>query len=342
MRMLDHVPMRAARTLAGALHFAGLDVGKLYAECGVELAQLFDRTAQIPYARWCALWRRAEVESRDPLLGVRAGGGVDLSFFAGVVPETDHTLVHLCSASATVGESLERYAHYFAIGFGAPSVALHREGGKLALVYTAPSPEEPTSLADSVMGLVVNYLRTLAAKPIQLAVELADRRAGADAYRKFLQVPVTTGNPRNAVIVPARAASMPMRSAKPADVPRLLARAEQELAARALPRGFLAEVRTVIAAQIEQGGADTVAAVADALQTSRRTLARKLAAERTSYQALLDDVRTEIATRDLAAGAPITRVAQRLGFADASSFTRAFRRWTGETPATRRGTSRTP
>ena len=345
-RIIDHVPMRAARTLAGALHLAGVDVRALYAGVGIDLAQLFDRSVSIPYARWCALWRRAEVESRDPLIGVRTSMGVDLSLFAGLVPENDHVVMHLVCASATVGESLERFAQYFAVGFGAAQLELVRAHGKLVAVYHPPSSDEPTPIADSVLGVIANYLRTLAEKPVHATIELGKRRAPAEGYRKLFGLPVALDAEHDAIAIPARNAALRLRSANPDIIARLVDRCHEELATRTLPGAFLDEVRMLVSAQIEQGGADSVAAIADAMKTSRRTLTRRLATEGTTYQALLDEVRTAIATRELAAGSSVQRIAERLGFADTSSFTRAFRRWTGHAPSahplTRRGTSRTP
>jgi AraC-like DNA-binding protein len=66
---------------------------------------------------------------------------------------------------------------------------------------------------------------------------------------------------------------------------------------------------------------------------SPRTLHRQLAAERTSYRALADEVRYTIAAELLTnARLGVNQVAERLGYADAASFTRAFKRWTGHTP----------
>lgn len=62
---------------------------------------------------------------------------------------------------------------------------------------------------------------------------------------------------------------------------------------------------------------------------SVRTLNRTLAAEGTTYRALLDQLRHELATRHLADDRiSIAEVAFLLGF----SFYRAFKRWTGRTP----------
>ena len=86
----------------------------------------------------------------------------------------------------------------------------------------------------------------------------------------------------------------------------------------------------------------TVREVAAALNMSVRTLNRKLASERTSFQALKDAVRRDVAVQRLSqSGAPIATVAADLGFANAAVFCRAFRQWTGSTPsAYRRGARR--
>ena len=71
-----------------------------------------------------------------------------------------------------------------------------------------------------------------------------------------------------------------------------------------------------------------------ALAMSQRTLRRRLAETGTGFQALLDEVRQALAEEMLDTGVlSVEDVAQRLGYAEASSFIHAFKRWHGETPA---------
>lgn len=83
------------------------------------------------------------------------------------------------------------------------------------------------------------------------------------------------------------------------------------------------------------GGADTgMDAVARDLNMSIRTLRRRLEEAGTSYRALLDEVREALADELLATGAlSVSDVAVRLGYAEATSFIHAFKRWKGTTPA---------
>lgn len=74
--------------------------------------------------------------------------------------------------------------------------------------------------------------------------------------------------------------------------------------------------------------------VAKALNVSVRTLCRRLEEENTAFQQVKDEVRRDIAIDRLTnSNAPISTIADELGFGDTSSFHRAFRTWTGMTPS---------
>jgi AraC-like DNA-binding protein len=86
---------------------------------------------------------------------------------------------------------------------------------------------------------------------------------------------------------------------------------------------------------------------ANALGVSTRTLKRQLAAEGASFSTLVDEERRARATYLL--GSPeisLKDIADRLGYANLANFTRAFARWTGQTPTAYRATmiarARTP
>ena len=94
-----------------------------------------------------------------------------------------------------------------------------------------------------------------------------------------------------------------------------------------------AALRQVLRAGIARGVASGDD-VARRLHLSRRTLNRRLKAEGTTFQRVLDEVRFELARKLLAdARLPITEVSECLGYTTASAFTRAFRRWSGRSPA---------
>ncbi|MGE3772461.1 MAG: AraC family transcriptional regulator [Gammaproteobacteria bacterium] len=76
---------------------------------------------------------------------------------------------------------------------------------------------------------------------------------------------------------------------------------------------------------------------AQALNMAVSTLQRHLSAEHTSFQALKDQLRREIAIHRLrTSNVPLAKLADELGFADAATFQRAFKSWTGQPPGSYR------
>jgi AraC-like DNA-binding protein len=82
------------------------------------------------------------------------------------------------------------------------------------------------------------------------------------------------------------------------------------------------------------GGYPDLATVAARLHMSGRSLARKLRARGTSYQGLLEEARRRDAHALIERGVlDMQTVAARLGYRNPANFTRAFRKWTGESPS---------
>lgn len=78
----------------------------------------------------------------------------------------------------------------------------------------------------------------------------------------------------------------------------------------------------------------TITEVARSLRQSTRTLKRKLAAEGVSFSELLERARRARAERLLGSTAlPLEEIAEQLDYSTLPNFARAFRRWTGQTPA---------
>ena len=76
-----------------------------------------------------------------------------------------------------------------------------------------------------------------------------------------------------------------------------------------------------------------LAATAEALYMAPSTLQRRLAADGTSFQALKDELRRDLAIVRLnTSTVPLAALAYELGFADSAAFQRAFKSWTGSAP----------
>ena len=85
--------------------------------------------------------------------------------------------------------------------------------------------------------------------------------------------------------------------------------------------------------QLLPHGRAELSTVARQLGMSSRTLSRKLREEGVTYAEILDRLRSALAKRYLSdRELPVTQIAWLLGYQEVSSFTHAFKRWTGTTP----------
>jgi AraC-like DNA-binding protein len=130
----------------------------------------------------------------------------------------------------------------------------------------------------------------------------------------------------------------------PADADPVLAShldlcADAILQALPAPGSVAAEVTASIARALLAGETPRVDRIARRMGLTTRTLHRRLSQEGSSYRDLRRDGQCKHAQELLRReSAPIDAIAARAGFSDASTFTRAFRLWTGQTPqAYRRG-----
>ena len=150
--------------------------------------------------------------------------------------------------------------------------------------------------------------------------------SSADRLRAFFECPVALGGREDALVFSAASLDAPLGTANPL----LLSINEQALLqyhARLDARHIGDRVRAQIARSLPSGKVSE-RAVAGALNLSLRSMQRKLKEEGASFRGLIDDSRRRLA-RQYAADPTLSagEVAYLLGFADASSFSRASRRW---------------
>lgn len=162
-----------------------------------------------------------------------------------------------------------------------------------------------------------------------------DAPAHAAVYPVLFPGPVRFGAPEATLQFDARYLALPLRRDDHA-LDAMLAHALQ-LIVRPYRRDRLL-VQRVRALLLSQPAASTADALAQALHVSTRTLHRQLHEEGASLQALKDDVRRSRAMALLGRSQrPVKQVALAVGFGNEKSFARAFRQWTGESPADYRG-----
>ena len=129
---------------------------------------------------------------------------------------------------------------------------------------------------------------------------------------------------------PAAAAPHPLRT-----FIGQVAEAMRSATAKPKPSPFRKEVEARIEPLLPSGSV-RIDQVARGLGLSRQTLYRRLKAEGTTFEELLDGVRKRLAVRLIREGLSVKAAAYRLGFSDPAAFSRAFKRWTGASPSAMR------
>jgi AraC-like DNA-binding protein len=138
--------------------------------------------------------------------------------------------------------------------------------------------------------------------------------------------------PANELDFDAAVLDWPLTTADPAALQLAREQCERALEALGFDGGIVARVRPLISRS--GGGFRSLDEVAARLHVSPRTLKRRLAERATTFSTLLDQARLERAQRLLASPRlSLEEIAERAGYSDVTNFTRAFRRWTGTTPA---------
>lgn len=153
-----------------------------------------------------------------------------------------------------------------------------------------------------------------------------------DTYTEIFGIRPAFGARANASWIDGLLLDQPLPSADPETVARCEASCRELVTRRRARTGLPQEVRARL---VRLGGVDAgMDTIAGELHLSTRTLRRKLGEAGTSYRELLEEVREALAEELLATGAlSVSDVAIRLGYAEATSFIHAFRRWKGTTPA---------
>ncbi|MBV8667346.1 MAG: AraC family transcriptional regulator [Burkholderiaceae bacterium] len=166
-------------------------------------------------------------------------------------------------------------------------------------------------------------------------LEKIELNFSAPAYRDlfgqaFFVEPVF-GQGRNSISVSSSALMRAPQQANPTMFRQCEAMCQQQLDERRNEGGVAARVRRRLLAA-HDAFAD-MELISSEFEMTSRTLRRHLQAEGTSFRTVLDEVR-EVMADELFRRHPITveEVASRLGFAEASSFISAFKRWKGVSP----------
>lgn len=307
----------------------GVEARGLLAAAGVACERLEDPGQRFGVDEVSRLWEQAVRLSANPALGLDRTlalryANLDLIAFSML------SCAHLRGALEKLSNHLALVsdAASFALEAGAPGTTWLVLGG---LGNTAPVPRQRYAYGLLTLLGVCDWLTRRAVAPLAVECRFASPPEIA-RYREVFGDGVRFARPENRILLRDADLQAPIASHNA----RMLAMHEAVLQAHLQRLGAAtvsARVCALLARQLHQGEPRREQ-IARSLALSDRTLQRRLAAENTSFAALLDATRRELACKYLSEELrSLDDVAELLGFHDLSNFFRACRRWFNEPPA---------
>jgi len=286
------------------------------------LRQALTQGTRVPMAQQDSLWALFAQATTDPLAALAVG--TDLQ--AGHLDIVGMLLL----SCDTLGDGLEVLTEYAPIIGDNARFEVVQDADGVVLRYLPDYTVCVEQRVEAALGCMVCLARWMTNGRFRpRAVQFAHApRADVAAYAALLGCPVQFGQPFNGVAM------------APGELGHSLIQAGRDLHAhlRVLADDMLASLpQGSVSARVQQlirknprWGKERIG---DELGMSGRHLNRKLAAEAISFKGLREALLYDLAVQALRGGQAVALVGEKLGFSDENAFSRAFRRWSGKTPA---------
>jgi AraC-like DNA-binding protein len=314
-----------------ALHVAeiverwNISPDQLLGELGLSREGLSEPTARLPIATLERLIQRACELTGEPGLGFHLGLKMRISAY-GYVGFAAMTAENLRGA-------LELACRFAPTHTSALDLRLERDEGLSSLVidevYRLGAAREAL-----IIALVVGLWRigcSITGRELDGRVDFAFPKP--DYFERFANLApgrVLFSMPEHRLVFDSHLLELSLVQSDPAALRLAREQCEHELDALRQRGGLIARVQSLLLRR--EGGHRSLEEIAEQSHTSVRTLERKLCQQGTSYSQLREQARRSAALELLGSESSIEDIAARLGYSDAANFTRAFRRWTGQTP----------
>ncbi len=312
--------------LPRCLAACGVDPAPFLAERGFDIREFRDWPGRFDVHRVDALLGDCIAATRCPHFGLLVGAGVGL-VAAGL-------LGRAARHADTVGQALQDLTLLPRMRdtVGAVHVATAQDEVRLGFAMHAPDLRHVDQGYDLMLGLLRNIMAELCGADWQPTLVQLPRRRPKDVqpYHEHLGRHLLFNATEAALVFPASTLKRSVPGADPLLRELVLRHAEFDVAKR--EPALLAEVRRAVRVGLIDRDPSRRGA-ARRLGLHERTLGRRLQDAGTTFQALLDETRVQVARELLqSTDAAVGKIAAALGYRDSTVFARAFRRRVGTTP----------
>jgi len=301
------------------------DVGVLR-RAGIDPAQLELPEARVSADAYAQLWRLLARRCNDEFFAMDPRGLAvgSLAF-----------MTRAAMAQPALGEGLDVALGFLSLMLADLHPTLIRQQSLAEIVINEPRELPRRAFTYFTFWMIVHGVACwLAGRRIPiLAIDLRCAQPSfCDDYRVMFSESLQFDRPRTRMIIAADSLDLPIKRT-PQEMQRFLAEAPGNILVKYRdPASLGRRVRNDLLHWHPNQWPDADA-LARQLCLSPSTLRRRLAEEGQTYQGLKDSVRRELAIAWLSEAEPaMADIAERLGFADSSSFYKAFRKWFGCNP----------
>jgi AraC-like DNA-binding protein len=310
-----------------ALDAAGIDAQKLFEDAGLDPHKLRDPSARYPVMRMTKLWKLAVSTTADPCFG--------LSVERFWHPTTLHALGYSWTASESLLEALQRTERYFRIVTDAGYVRLEEtaDSFRFSLHAHRKSDAAPAAI-DAGMAMIIDMCRKtygLNIDPLRVSLQRTEPPCKA-RFKAFFNAPINFSSTENALYLDKEKLKEQLPTAN-AELVRSNDLVITEYLARFDRNAIAMRARAYLIDRLSSGDVSEEL-LAKTLNLSLRSFQRRLKQEGTTYKTLVADTRRELAVMYIKnSQLSVSEITFLLGFSEPSNFSRAFKRWMGESPS---------
>ncbi|MGB4342654.1 MAG: AraC family transcriptional regulator [Moraxellaceae bacterium] len=317
------------RLLSGAAR-EGAELADLMREAGLEPALLERPEAVLATGDFIRLMQIVMRRTEDEFIGL--GRGTKSK------PGTFSMMAHAVINCPNLEKAVQRSAQFYKLVDLPLDLRLEKGERETRLVIDSPSVESRDNVLEAMIFISVRFWSWLTGKNLEATSIHFDfpEPPQAGEFRRLFRGRVVYNDKVSALVFPTSWLSLPLVQ-NPLSLSKFL---KDSLAliivGNAQPIGLPEQIRAIISKEYGNTFPD-FAQVCEQLSMTPQTLRRRLKEENTSYQEIKDSIRQDASLYYLGKEElSIDEIALMMGFSEASSFHRAFKKWTGRTPASYR------